>query len=106
VSSFELLVFSECPSHEEAHARLLAVLAELGRPEVSVEVRWVETDEQARAEGFVGSPTFRWQGRDLLPPPAGEPYGLACRVYRKRDGRASPLPDPDDLRDAVRAVLS
>jgi hypothetical protein len=23
-------------------------------------------------------------------------------VYRRRDGRISPLPDPDDLRDALR----
>ena len=34
--------------------------------------------------------------------PAGEPVGLTCRVYRLRDGRVSPLPDPEDIRDALR----
>ena len=28
---------------------------------------------------------------------------LTCRVYRLRDGRYSPTPDPDDVRDALRA---
>jgi len=79
---------------------------ELGRPDVEIEVRWVETDEEAVRLGFVGSPTFRWQGRDLLPPGPGEPAGLACRVYRRRDGRVSPLPDPDDLREAVASALA
>jgi hypothetical protein len=58
-----------------------------------------------RAEGFVGSPTIRAGGVDVVPPPPGEPSGLTCRVYRRRDGRFSPLPDPDDLRDALRDVL-
>jgi hypothetical protein len=25
-------------------------------------------------------------------------------VYRRRDGRITPLPDPEDLRDALRAA--
>jgi hypothetical protein len=32
--------------------------------------------------------------------------GLTCRVYRLRDGRFSPVPDPDDLRDALRRALT
>jgi hypothetical protein len=102
----ELLAWSQCPSHDEAHARLTSLLRDLGRTDVAVDVRWVETDDQAAAEHFVGSPTFRWRGQDLLPPEAGTPVGLACRVYRRRDGRPSPLPDPDDLRDAVRSALA
>jgi hypothetical protein len=35
----------------------------------------------------------------------GEPTGLTCRVYRRRDGRYSPTPDPLDLRDALRRLL-
>ena len=30
-----------------------------------------------------------------------EPAGLNCRVYRRRDGRVAPTPDPEDLRDAL-----
>jgi len=33
-----------------------------------------------------------------------EPTGLTCRVYRRRDGRVSPTPDPADVRDALRAA--
>lgn len=101
----ELLAFSDCPSHDEAHRRLVALLHDLGRDDVDVVVRWVETEEEADAVGFVGSPTFRWHGEDLLPAEAGAHVGLTCRVYRRRDGRPSPLPDPEDLRDAVVAAL-
>jgi hypothetical protein len=31
--------------------------------------------------------------------------GLACRIYRRRDGRISPTPDPADVRDALAGVL-
>jgi hypothetical protein len=104
--SIELLAWSQCPSHDEAYARLAALLGELGRSDVAIDVRWVETEEEAAATAFVGSPTFRWRGRDLLPPDRSTPVGLACRVYRRRDGRASPLPDPDDLRESVREALA
>jgi len=67
----------------------------------AVEVREVPTDETAAREGFVGSPTIRIDGRDIAPT-EGEPVGLTCRVYRTRDGRVSPVPDREDLRDALR----
>jgi hypothetical protein len=102
----EILAWSGCPSHEEAVARLVALLGELGRPEVEIETRWVETDAEATEVAFVGSPTFRWRGADLLPVETSAPVGLTCRVYRRRDGRISPLPDPDDLREAVQRVLA
>ncbi len=54
--------------------------------------------------GFVGSPTIHVDGRDPFPA-AGEPTGLTCRVYHRRDGRISPTPDPDDLRAALQARL-
>ena len=36
--------------------------------------------------------------------PDEEPAGLNCRVYVRRDGRVSPTPDPEDLRDALRVA--
>ena len=48
----------------------------------------------------MGSPTIRIDGEDLFPP-GEEPAGLTCRIYRLRDGRVSPLPDPADLREAL-----
>ena len=70
-----------------------------------IEVREIDTEDSAEREVFIGSPTIRVDGRDVQPPAEGEPTGLACRVYRRRDGRVSPLPDPDDLRDALRAAV-
>ncbi len=50
---------------------------------------------------FAGSPTILIDGTDVVP--ADDAVGLNCRVYRRRDGRVSPTPDPEDLRDALRA---
>ena len=70
----------------------------------SIEVREIDTESAAREGQFVGSPTIRVNGVDIQPPVDGEPTGLTCRVYRRRDGRVSPLPDPEDVRDALGAV--
>ena len=67
----------------------------------SLVVTEIEDEAGARRESFVGSPTIRIDGRDFQPPTQDEPLGLNCRVYRRRDGRASPLPDPDDVIDAL-----
>lgn len=96
----ELLWWRGCPSWEEALAGLRSQMSELGLDPGSIEVREVETEEVAAGEGFVGSPTIRVDGRDVQDP-GGEPAGLTCRVYRLRDGRISPLPDPADIRDAL-----
>jgi hypothetical protein len=63
----------------------------------------IDTDDAAERTGFAGSPTVRVDGRDIQPPDEGEPIGLTCRVYRLRDGRISPLPDPDDIKEALTA---
>jgi 8-oxo-dGTP pyrophosphatase MutT (NUDIX family) len=83
---------------------LREAVEEAGLDPGSIEVREVDTEESAKREEFVGSPTIRVDGRDIQPPVNGEPTGLACRVYRRRDGRTSPVPDPEDLRDALRSA--
>ena len=97
----ELLWWEGCPSTPKALEDLKAALAEEGLDPESVEVREVVSDEQARRERFFGSPTIRIDGRDVQPPDDGEPIGLSCRVYRLRDGRPSPTPDPADVREAL-----
>jgi len=92
----EFLFWEGCPSHERALADLTALLDE----EDQLRVTEILTDADAQHHRFVGSPTIRINGKDIVDP--GEtPYGLDCRVYFRRDGRASPFPDPDDLRDAI-----
>ncbi|MCW2966480.1 MAG: hypothetical protein JWM71_252 [Solirubrobacteraceae bacterium] len=100
----ELLFWSGCPSHPRALADLRAALAELGADPAAVAEREVTSDEQARVEDFVGSPSIRVGGRDLFDT-GGEPPGLTCRIYRRPNGQASPTPDPDELRRALRAAL-
>jgi hypothetical protein len=97
----ELLWWEGCPSHPEALADLERILREEG---VDAQVRRVEVqdDEQARRERFPGSPTIRIDGTDIVSPGEGEPYSLTCRVYRRRDGGISAVPDPEDVREAVR----
>jgi hypothetical protein len=67
----------------------------------SVVVTEIETERNAERTDFPGSPTIRIDGLDFQPPGGGAPGGLTCRVYRRRDGRASPLPDPEDLRETL-----
>ena len=74
---------------------------EAGLDPESIEVTEVETGEEADRTDFPGSPTIRIDGRDMQPVGPDAPRGLTCRVYRTRDGRSSPLPDPQDLRDAL-----
>jgi len=79
-------------------------MAEAGLDPGSVVVREIDTEASAEREGFFGSPTIRIDGADLQPPPESEPLGLTCRIYRRRDGGVSPLPDPVDLREALAAA--
>jgi hypothetical protein len=101
----ELLYWDGCPSHPRALAELREALEELGHGDIDVELTEIATQAQARERHFAGSPTLRVDDVDPLPPPAGEPPALTCRVYRRRDGRHSPTPDPAELRDALRRLL-
>jgi hypothetical protein len=100
----EFLWWEGCPSHGRALAELRKAMEETGLDPSTVEVRHVGTEDDAARERFAGSPTIRIDGRDVQPPPAEEPVGLTCRVYRLRDGRFSPTPDPADVRDALAAT--
>ena len=97
----ELLWWEGCPSTERALEEVREALSELGLSHVEVHTREILTDDDAREAGFVGSPTILIDGVDLVPAAAEEHIGLSCRVYRRRDGRVTPIPDPDDLREAL-----
>jgi hypothetical protein len=100
----EVLCWSGCPSTGELVERLRPLLEEAGIDGQGVTLREIRTDEEAAAEGFVGSPTLRIDGEDVIPPGPDDVPALTCRVYRRRDGRVSPTPDPEDIRDALRAA--
>ena len=98
----ELLWWEGCPSTERALTAVRQALTDLGLDRIEVRAREIKDDEDAAEAGFVGSPTILIDGVDLVPAAADEQIGLSCRVYRRRDGRISPIPDPDDLREALR----
>lgn len=104
VPRVELLWWRGCPSWELAGELVREEMAAAGLDPGALEVREIVTEADARHEEFVGSPTVRIDGADVQPP-RDEPTGLTCRVYRLRDGRVSPLPDPADVRDALAAAV-
>jgi hypothetical protein len=100
----EFLWWRGCPSADDALERLRSELGAAGLDPEGVDVREIETDAEAEAESFVGSPTIRIDGRDLQSP-GDEPVGLTCRVYRTRDGRVTALPEAALIREAVEQAI-
>jgi hypothetical protein len=96
----ELLFWDGCPSLPRALDDLRAALAAARLDADAIELIEIRDDADAERERFTGSPTIRVDGRDVVDT-GGEPVQLACRVYRRRDGSVSPVPDPDDLRRAL-----
>ncbi|MFF9346352.1 hypothetical protein [Streptomyces sp. NPDC014734] len=96
----ELLYFADCPNWHLAHDRLREALTAAGHLDPEIGLRAVETDEEAQALRFPGSPTIRVNGQDPFPS-AAPTYGLTCRVYATPDGLAG-APTVDQL---VRALV-
>jgi hypothetical protein len=94
----------ECPSWERALGMVREEMASRELEEDRLEIIEIKDEEDARRLGFPGSPTILVGGRDIQEPDPRGASGLTCRVYRRRDGRVSPLPDPEDLRDAFAKI--
>jgi hypothetical protein len=91
--TIELLYFDGCPNHDELvpHLRELLVAAGI---DATIELRRVETVEDAERERFLGSPTVRVDGRDVDPNAAArEDYGMKCRLYATAEGLRGIPPD-------------
>lgn len=87
----ELLYFDGCPSHDALLPRVRELLDQLGDGG-EIELRRVESVEDAERERFLGSPTLRIDGVDVDPSAsAREDYGIKCRLYATPEGRG-PLP--------------
>lgn len=89
----ELLYFDGCPNHAAFMPQLRTLLDRAG---VDEEVRLVrvESDDDARTVGFLGSPSLRVNGRDVE---AGaeerSDFGLKCRLYQTSGGLSGTPPD-------------
>ena len=88
----DFLWYPECPSHPQALEMLNDVLRELD-VEAEINEQIVETQAEAEALAFPGSPTIRIEGADIDAEGAGSRPALTCRTYRWKDGRFQPLPE-------------
>ena len=99
----ELLYFDGCPAYKTALKDLKQVVKELGI-RAKIEMVRVGSDDEARSNGFIGSPTIRVNGKDIDPTASGrEDYGMSCRVYRV-DGRLLGHPPKEMIRTALAAL--
>jgi hypothetical protein len=90
----ELLATLDCPHVDRADAIVREALANNGHTPL-IERVYVSDLDTAAGLGFHGSPTLRIDGRDVVPPPAGEPIHLGCRLYVQPDGTlAGVIPAP------------
>lgn len=88
----ELLVVDECPNEAPAREALRRALDKAGI-NAAISTTVIDDDSHALARGFVGSPSFHIDGRDLFPVPMARP-GVACRVYASTEGLRG-IPDDD-----------
>ena len=96
----ELLYFEGCPSYERLLHRLREIVGK-SAPGAEIELRRIETIEQAERERFLGSPTVRVDGSDVDPDAeAREEFGLECRLYRTENG-LQPVPPEAWIRRAL-----
>ena len=101
--TIELLYFNDCPSWKTGLENLRIALAEAGFEE-TVELIQVETDEEAEAQRFQGSPSIRVNGEDIFPT-GHENYALGCRVYQTPEGMRG-WPTVEMIREAIKQRVS
>jgi hypothetical protein len=97
----EFLFWQDCPSHPGAYRLLQEVMGELG---LQTEIERIEvlTDDDAERLNFPGSPTIRIDGADVDPAGAAQMgTALTCRIYSLEDGRISPVPSKEMVRQAL-----
>ena len=101
----ELLYFDGCPSYEALLPVLRGLLVREG-VEDEIELRRIETAEEAERERFLGSPSIRFNGSDIEPEADDRhDYGMKCRLYRNPDGLTG-IPDEEWLVAGLRNAAS
>ena len=94
----EVLYVPGCPNHEPAVEAVMDVL-ESESFEAEVCQVPVQSESEARALHFPGSPTIRINGGDIEPESISG-FGLACRLY----GNGLGVPSVAAIRTAVAAA--
>lgn len=96
--NIEVLVVPDCPHRARAERLMREVLDDAGLGNVAVRPTRIDSEDQAVAMGFAGSPSFRINGEDPYPAPTSP--SPACRLYHTGVGLAG-LPDRSALTDAL-----
>jgi len=97
----ELLYFDGCPGYEALLPRLRELVAEAGHPPDALELRAVESPDEAERVRFLGSPSVRVNGEDVEPAAAQrDDFGLKCRIYNGV-GQQSQTPPEEWVRTAL-----
>jgi len=95
-----VLFFEGCPSYKQAIDNLRGALAET-KINADIELIRVNSDEEALAQKFLGSPTIQINGVDLEGPAAQSAgLGFGCRVYYE-GGRMQGWPSKERIRNAI-----
>jgi hypothetical protein len=80
-----IVYFDGCPSWRTANERLREALTQAGHADAPVGLIRVESEAEAAAAGFAGSPTILVNGRDLFPEPL---YPMGWRATCTRPQQA------------------
>src|SRR5262245_55047675 len=101
----EVLYFYGCPNHVAAVERLREILTEENVSDEIVEIG-VANQAQAKAVGFVGSPTIRIDGVDIESAArSGRQPGMGCRIYLEGE-KVEGIPSRNLIRMAIRQASS
>lgn len=104
VRHVEILCFASCPGRQDTIDMVRAILHETPGLVASLSILMIETEEEARAHRFHGSPTVRVNGRDVdHAADESEGYSLRCRLYA-HEGRLVRVPPSDWIRAALRGA--
>lgn len=103
----EILYFDSCPGWRAAEQLVRQVLLDAGLDGVvSIRLVPVETEADALARHFLGSPTVRVDGVDVDPAAAQRAsFGLQCRLY-DGEGRLEAFPPASLIRAALGITAS
>ena len=102
----ELLWWEGCPSHPRALGDLRGAMSAAGLDPGDVAgARGSHASARRRTRASSARPPSASTAATSSPRPRTSRRALTCRVYRLRDGRLSPTPDPADLRDALLAAV-
>jgi glutaredoxin len=98
-----VMTFEGCPNCQAATNLVEEVVRELHLP-ADIEVIQVNSEDEARRTGFLGSPTIQVNGRDIEVSRRGDEGTLACRVYGKSNGITG-VPPKNLVVDAIQEAI-